>query len=85
MAATMTPAQERCWEHAKKLNRVARSNPHSPYSGKWVGFVDGELVVVADSVDEMLTRLKAVEPDSTRCLGIEASRDYVTVDYIWTS
>jgi len=34
-------------------------------------------------VDEMLTRLKAVEPDSTRYLGIEASRDYTVVDFIW--
>ncbi|PIY41215.1 MAG: hypothetical protein COY42_28630 [Armatimonadetes bacterium CG_4_10_14_0_8_um_filter_66_14] len=83
MTATMTPAQERCWEQSKSVNREARSDPGSPYSGKWVGFVDGELAVVVDTVDEMLTRLKAVEPDSTRCLGIEASRDYTVVDFIW--
>ena len=82
MAANLTPAQQRCWRAARRINREARSNPHSAYAGKWVGFADGRLLVVAESMDEMLTRLKAAEPDPKRCLGIEASRDYDTAEYI---
>ena len=41
------------WEVAQRINREARTNPQSPYAGKFVGLVSGQVVVVADSFDEM--------------------------------
>ena len=83
MAVKLTSAQERCWEAALKINRQARESPDSPYAGKWVGFADGELAVVADTMDGMLDRLPEIEPDPDRCMGIEASADYDTVYEVW--
>jgi hypothetical protein len=61
---------------ADKINKEARSNPNSPYAGKWVGIANGEVVVVTDDLDEMVRRLDEVEPDVRRVCGVEASRDY---------
>jgi hypothetical protein len=45
------------WEQARKLgrriNRDARSNPNSPYARKVVGIRRGEVVIVADTLDEV--------------------------------
>jgi hypothetical protein len=83
MAFTWTSVQERAWETAKQINREARTDPNSQYARKFVGFVDAEVVVVADSLTEMMERLRGIEPDPGRCFGLDASADYDSVDYIW--
>jgi hypothetical protein len=51
------------WEQARKLgrriNRDARSNPNSPYARKVVGIRRGEVVIVADTLDEVALSLPA--------------------------
>jgi hypothetical protein len=51
------------WEQARKLgrriNRDARSNPNSPYAGKVVGILRREVVIVADTLDEVALSLPA--------------------------
>jgi len=67
---------------ARKINREARANPKSPYAHKFVGIVNGKVVVVADTWREVDLRLREVEPDSTKCYGVEASADYDRVEEI---
>ncbi len=70
-------------ELARRINAEARSNPQSPYAGKFVGIANGQVVVVTDDLDELARRLREVEPDPTKTFGVEASRDYDHVDEIW--
>jgi hypothetical protein len=75
--------QERNRELADQINAEARSNPQSPYANKFVGIANGQVVVIADDVDEMFHRLRQIEPDPSKCCGLEASRDHSVVEYIW--
>ncbi|MBI3412163.1 MAG: hypothetical protein HY040_27855 [Planctomycetes bacterium] len=68
---------------AERINREARSNPQSPYANKFVGIANGQVVVVADDLDEMSRQLRKAEPDLRRCFWVEASRDYDEVHQIW--
>jgi hypothetical protein len=70
-------------ELARKINEEALRDPQSPYAGKFVGIANGEVVVVADNLDEMARRLRQIEPDPKKCFGVEASRDYTITEYIW--
>ena len=70
-------------ELAAKINEEARRNPQSPYACKFVGIANGQVVVVADDPDEMSRRLRQIEPDPSKCFGVEASRDYTEVHEIW--
>ena len=71
-------------ELAKKINEEALRNPQSPYANKYVGLANGQVVVIADDLDELDQRLAQAEPDPTKCFCIEASRDYTQVEYIWS-
>ena len=82
MSATGT-VKEVNQELARRINEEARSNPQSPYANKFVGIANGQVVVVADEHDEMITKLLQVEPDPRKCFGVEASRDYEEVHEIW--
>jgi len=75
--------QELNRELARQINDEARRNPQSPYANKFVGIANGQVVVVADDPDEMSRRLRQIEPDPSKCFGVEASRDYSIVEEIW--
>ncbi len=75
--------QVRNQELARTINEEARRDPHSPYAGKWVGIANGQVVVVADTLDEMAKQLRQIEPDPQKSFGVQASRDYTKVTYIW--
>ena len=68
---------------ALKINEEARRDPHSPYANKFVGIINGQVVVVADNEDEVYHRLRQLEPDNLKCFIVEASRDYNEVEEIW--
>ena len=71
-------------ELATKINEEARRDPFSPYAQKFVGIANGQVVVVSDDHDEMIRRLRQLEPDPRKCFAVEASRDYTQVEYIWS-
>ena len=75
--------RERNEELARKINEEARRNPQSPYANKFVGLVNGQVVVVADNLDELGRRLEEIEDDPQKCFWVEASRDYDEVEEIW--
>jgi len=68
---------------AQRINDDALKNPQSPYTNKWVGIANGQVVVVADTLDEMAKRLDAIEPDPSKTFGLAASEDPKEVQYIW--
>ena len=68
---------------ATKINEEARRNPQSPYANKFVGIANGKVVVVADDLEDMIVRLRAIEPNPAKTFGIEASYDYTQVHEIW--
>jgi hypoxanthine-guanine phosphoribosyltransferase len=70
-------------ELAKQINREARANPNSPYANKFVGIVNGKVVVVADTLRQADLSLDAVESDPTKCYIVDASADYDAIQEIW--
>ena len=70
-------------ELARKINEEARRDPQSPYANKFVGIINGQVVVVADDPDELSRHLRELEPDPQKCFCVEASRDYSEVHEIW--
>ena len=49
---TAQSALERNRELADRINRDVRQNPGSPYAGKFVGIVDGQVWVVTETLRE---------------------------------
>ena len=84
MPPTQTMLQERNRELARKINAEARSNPHSPYAGKFVGIANGQVVAIADDLDDLVDRLRQIEPDPAMTCCVEACRDYEEVMEIWS-
>jgi hypothetical protein len=80
---TLSVVQERNRALAQRINDEARTNPRSPYAGKFVGLANGQAVVVDDSLEEVVQRLEQVEPDPKRTFCIEAGLDYDAVQSIW--
>jgi hypothetical protein len=76
--------QELNRELARPINEEALRNPQSPYANKFVGIANGQVVVVGDDLDEVARHLRQIEPDPTKCFGVEASRDYDQVEYVWS-
>ena len=70
-------------ELAAKTNEEARRTPQSPYANKFVGIANGQVVTVAEDLDEMTRQLRQAEPDPRKCFWVEASRDYTEVHEIW--
>lgn len=83
MSSTST-VQDLNRDLARKINEEARSNPQSPYAGKFVGIANGQLVVVAADLDTMIRQLRQIEPDPSRTYGLEASEDPDEVHEIWS-
>jgi hypothetical protein len=68
---------------AQRINEEARRDTQSPYADKWVGIANGQVVVVADSLDDMIRRLRQVEPDPSKTFGLAASEDPDEIHEIW--
>jgi hypothetical protein len=68
---------------ARRINAEARTNPQSPYVNKFVGIANGQVVVTGDDLDDVLNRLRQLEPNPKKCFFVEASRDYDELHEIW--
>ena len=71
-------------ELARRINQEARTNPMSPYAGKFVGIANGQVVIVADNWRDVSVRLRQVESDPLKCYCLEASADYDAVREVWS-
>lgn len=72
-------------ELAQKNNAEALKNSRSKYAHKYVAIANGQVVVVADDLDELVSGLQQAEPDPAKMFGTEASRDYGEVESIWSA
>jgi hypothetical protein len=70
-------------ELARKINEEARSDPQSPFAGKFVGIVNGQVLAVAGDLDELVHRLSQVQADLQQALCLEVGIDYDEVQQIW--
>ena len=82
--STSSTVQQINRELARRINEQTRRNASSPYAGKFVGIVNGQVMVVADNWRDLSRQLRQIEPDPTKCSCIEASADYETVHEIWS-
>jgi hypothetical protein len=76
--------QERNRVLARAINEEARTNPNSPYAGRFVGIANGQVVTVTDDLDELVRALRQAEPDPQKTFSIEAGIDYDEVQEIWS-
>lgn len=77
------PEARRLNEEAfKRINQQARADPSSPYAGKTVGLVNGEVVVVSDDLNEVARRLDELDPGNGKSFVFEATRDYTVVERV---
>jgi hypothetical protein len=81
--ATSPAVQERNRTLASQINEEARTNPSSPYAGKFVGIANGHVVAIADNLDDVVQALQKVEPDPLKTFCLEAGLDYDQVQEIW--
>jgi hypothetical protein len=84
MSATNT-IQERNEALASQINGEALVDPKSPYAGRFIGIVRGQVAVVADDLDELGRRLDAIAADPAETFCIHAGRDYTRIEEIWES
>jgi len=70
-------------ELARKINEEARNDPQSPFAGKFVGIVNGQVLAVAGDLDELVQRLSQVQADLRQSLCLEVGIDYDEVQQIW--
>jgi hypothetical protein len=77
--------QETDLELARSISREARADPASPYAHKYVGILDGEVVVIADSAAEGLRQLRQMAPKRDRGLLIDTSVDYDAEHEVWSA
>ena len=60
---------------ARKIRREGKKS-NSKYAKKYVGIVSGEVVIIADSLDDAANWLRKVETDSTKCYIVDVAADY---------
>jgi hypothetical protein len=61
---------------AKKIRREGKADPKSPYANRFVGIANGKIVVIADSLKEMMKQLRKAEPDTSKCYAVDVAADY---------
>jgi hypothetical protein len=81
----MTEDRRRDLELARQINREARSNPASPYAGRYVGILHQQVVAIGDTLDEVEGQLEALGAGPREGLCLEASADYDQAYRIWES
>ncbi len=72
-------------ELADRLAEEGRRDPNGAYAGKFVGIANGQVAVVADDLEEMVSRLQQVESDPSKTFGVEVGRDYDVAEEIWAA
>lgn len=70
---------------ARKIHEEAQRDPHSPYAYKYVGIANGRDVVAAEDLDEVIRRLKEIEPDpgNRYCAWIDPNMHFGAENEIW--
>ena len=76
--------QQQNRELAERINQEARRDPNSQYAGKYVGLADGQIIIVAATLDEAALRLLQLTIAPERMMCFEAGLNYDEVQMIWS-
>lgn len=68
---TPSTAQDLNRELAQRILSDSRTDPQSPYIGKFIGLASGQVVVVADNWDELAQQLRQIEPDPQKAYWLK--------------
>ena len=77
--------QDRNRDLARTINEEALNNPTSPYAGKFVGIVNGQVITVGNDLDEVARELQKLGGSPWDKFVLEAGRDYTEVQEIWST
>lgn len=66
-----------------ELSAQTLKDPSHPYCGKHIGVVNGQVAVVADDLDELIEKLRAMGADREETFCFEGGIDYDEVQEIW--
>ncbi len=80
---TLEEEREQARALTRQIRQEVRGNPDSPYAGKFVGIARGQVVVVADTLDEVFKELVRLEPDQRHRFCFEVDADYSKPIYIY--
>jgi hypothetical protein len=83
MSTLDSPDYRRNREVADRINAEALKDPSSPFAGKFVGILDGQVVVVANDLDEVSEALRRTGAEPGRMFCFEAGLDYSRPEEIW--
>ncbi len=78
----MSPIMKLNHELASQIDSEVRENPQHPYKEKFVGIVNGNVVTVADTPDEVCASLQNIEPDNMKTYVLETGLDYSRIEYV---
>ena len=82
--STKATVQQLNEELARKINEEALRNPMgSPYTGKFLLFVDGKIQDVADSLNDLMSRFQALGVQQERASWMEIGIDYDEPQDVW--
>jgi hypothetical protein len=76
--------KQRNRELAEAINAEVRTNPESPYAGKFVAIANGVVVMVSEDSAELARKLCAMEPDTRKTLVVQAGVSYGEIVEIWS-
>jgi hypothetical protein len=81
--STPNSAIERNHATARRINAEVAGNPQSPYAGKFVGIVDGQITAVANDLSGLVERLRESGIDFSRAMLMEVGVDHDLPVEIW--
>ena len=68
---------------ARQINAEVAGNPQSPYAGKFVGIVDGQITAVANNLTQLVHCLRESATDFSRAMLMEVGVDHDLPVEIW--
>ena len=79
----MTTEQRKDLELARRINRQVRTEPDSPYAGKYVGILREQVVAVGNTLGEVEAQLDALGAGPREGICLEAGADYDQTYRTW--
>ena len=79
------PAEEKSCRRTVRSGRSTsdwQERSKSPYANRFVGIANGKVVVIADTLTEMHRQLRKIEPDGSKCYGVDVAADYSRVEEV---
>jgi hypothetical protein len=80
--AAVNEILDRNWDLARAINEEALRNPQSTYAEKYIGIVNGQVVVVTDDLDELDARLMQTAIDAWSTFSFRAAVNLIPAERV---